>query len=121
NVDDAVVDAAPVQLVLGPAVADSRQRAKKILERKGRSGPVVRLELRQGDDDIGREDRSRQVERLQAGQSAKIWALDRFVMVNVREGHFVVSQDIAQAALLDQEFDIEAVSLTFGHNHLRRA
>jgi hypothetical protein len=32
DVDNAVVDAAPVQLVLGPAVADTRERAEQVLQ-----------------------------------------------------------------------------------------
>ena len=43
DIDDAVVNAAPVQFVLRPAVADAGQDAKEVLERQGRAGPVVRL------------------------------------------------------------------------------
>jgi len=45
DVHDALVDAAPVQLVLGPAVADAGERAGNRFSATGGAGPVMGLEL----------------------------------------------------------------------------
>ena len=45
DVHDTFVDAAPVQLILGPAVANARKGAEQVLQRQRGSGPMMRLSL----------------------------------------------------------------------------
>ena len=46
DVDDAVVDAAPVEFIFRPAVADAGDGAEEVFERQRGAGPVMRLQLR---------------------------------------------------------------------------
>src|SRR5262249_46216819 len=80
DIDDAVVDPPPVQLVLGPSITDAGERAEEVLQGQGCPGPVVRLQLGQGDQDVGRGGRAGQVEVVQLRQPAQVEEAFRLVV-----------------------------------------
>src|SRR5207247_10960796 len=70
DVDDALVESRPVKHVLRPSVHRAGNHAEQILEGEGHAGPVVRLQLRHGDQQIGPEYRLRERELPELRESA---------------------------------------------------
>lgn len=68
KLDDGVVDALPMQNVLGPAVDGAWHDPEEVLQTQSDAGPVMGLDLRHGDDDVGGQHRLRQPEFRQMGQ-----------------------------------------------------
>src|SRR5262249_40779037 len=117
-IDNAVGDAAPVQLVLWPAVACPWQNAEQVLERQRRSRPVMSLELGQGDKYVGGDHGLRQIQVGEPGGSTSVDLLDRLVVVQIDKGHLVVPQHVPQAAGTYQILHVTPVAGALGDDHL---
>ena len=80
-----VVDAVHVQDVLRPAVDRARHHAEEVLHAGGHPRPVMRLQLRHRDDEVGREQLHRQRQLAQAGEPAPQRHLAHVVMIEIDE------------------------------------
>src|SRR5436853_412201 len=66
--DDGFGNSDIVQLVFRPSVNRARDYAEEILHRERSARPMVRLHLREGDDQVGSQDRVREVKLRLAGE-----------------------------------------------------
>src|SRR5579864_508783 len=77
QIGDTLIDACPVQHVLGPAVNAAGHEAEEILHAERGAHPVVRLHFWQGDQQVGRQSRVGKVNRIQSGK--------RIIQQNLRD------------------------------------
>ena len=114
DVEDRAGDPPLVEQVLRPAVAAARHHAEEVLQGEGRARPVVRLELRQGDDPVGASQGPGQVQGRQARQVQEVRGLEDVVVVQVDEGEPVAGEDGVEPRLFEDEARVPAVALALG-------
>jgi hypothetical protein len=79
DVENAAMDSFPVEDIFGPAILGPRHNAEHILHAERHAGPMVGLDLRHGDDEVGRNHGPGQPQMLQArvGWRELTWALNQ--------------------------------------------
>ena len=85
-------NAGVVQHVLWPAVDQAGQRAVEVLHRRRQAHPVVRLELRHRDDQVGVDHGGGERETLQRAQSAGVAHVAKLAVVEVDEPQLLVAK-----------------------------
>jgi len=117
NVENAFVDSGPVEDILGPAVTASRNDSEHVFHAQRSSGPVMRLHLWHGYDEIGRENSSGQPEMAQAGIVGLKLGFDEGVAIQIDEMDLamqcciVLARPISASGLRDQTLSADPLDL----------
>jgi hypothetical protein len=118
QVEDAVVDALPVEGVFGPAVDGSGDDAEEVLHGERDPCPVVSLELGHRDEEVGVEHGARQVEVAQVGKAALQGRAAHAIHVEVHVGCPDVAQGVVEARREQHVLGVAAVAGALGDDHL---
>lgn len=118
NVENALLNAVPVENVLGPAVPRSRYDTKHVLHAQGDSRPVVRLDLRHGDDEIREYRGTRQPQLLQRAVVRAKSYFCKLVQVEVNEPDSTLAKDRSVTALRYHEPGVSLMAWPFCNDHL---
>src|SRR5262245_22845240 len=118
EIENALVDAGPVQRILRPAVDGARQNPEHVLQRRRHTDPVVRLELGHRDEQIGFEDGRRQVEASELCEMAARGHRFHVVVVEVHPSAPGAPDSLAESRRRDEILGVPAVPGAFGHDHL---
>ncbi len=120
DVEDRLRDPLAMEDVLRPAVADAGHHAEEVLHRARDPGPVVRLELRQRDDQVGAPEGGGQAEPGQLREPQPVGDEIHVVVVQVDERDPVLGEHRPQARLLEHQVGVSAVPLALRDEHLAR-
>ena len=92
EVENRRVDAMDVQHIFRPAVHGAGHHAEEILHTAGHPGPVMSLELRQRDNQVGSQDRHRKRQRPHAGEPALQGHLAHIVVIQIHEADASIAE-----------------------------
>src|SRR5262245_5076863 len=118
DVDDALVDACPVEHVLGPSVDGARYYSKHVLHRKRHARPVMALELGHRDDQVSLEHGVGKVEMSQAGEPAGEGPRGDIVAVEVDIASPLLVQNALQPRRSEQMLVVTAMAGSLGDGDL---
>src|SRR5262245_594198 len=116
NVENACVNAGPVDDVLRPAVTGPGHNAKHVLHAERDTGPVVGLHLRHGYDEIRHQDCSREPQVTKTGIVCLELCFDEFVAIEIDEGNLSVQELIGEASFVNKEVCVAMMTRPFSHS-----
>ena len=119
DVEDGTGDAGPMENVLGPTVAASRNNAEHVFEGKGRAHPVMGFELGQRNQEVRLENRPWEIKLSQPGGAGLQRDAANFIEIQVHEDAGQRAQEIAQAEGFDDGLGVALVTRPLGHLHGR--
>ena len=114
-------EARPVQRIFGPAVTVSRHDAEHVLQGERDSRPMVGLQLRHGDHEIGLEHGPRQIKFLDPGGTGARGHEADIVEVEVNKFARQRPQVMTQAVRLQDTFRVPFMPGPFSDNNTPRA
>src|SRR5882724_1513991 len=106
NVQDALLDSLPVKNVFWPTVPGSRYYAKHVLHAECDARPVMRLNLRHGNDKIGCEDRAGQPQGLHSGVAREQAPFEELVTIQVHERNPLPVELVRESTLDENQFSV---------------
>jgi hypothetical protein len=92
DVENALLDAVPVEDVLGPTVSASGDHPEHVLHAESDAGPVMRLHFRHRNEKISLEHGFRKPEMLHSGVAGAEIHADQLVAVQIYESNPIVSE-----------------------------
>src|SRR5262245_41782854 len=92
NIENATLDTLPMEDILWPSIHDARHHTEHVLHRQRHTGPVVRLYLWHGHDQIGIQDGFREPERFQRGIRARGFDLHDVIAIEIDKLYAPISQ-----------------------------
>ena len=117
DVENASLDALPMENVFWPPVDGARNYAKHVLHRQRDPGPMVGFHLRHGHKEIRIQYSPRQPERFHRRIAASGADLDNLVAIQVDKLDFPVSQMVAEPAFGKHQLRVALMSGAFAdHN-----
>ena len=111
------MDAGPVKDILGPAVTASRNDSEHVFHAQRNPGPVMRLHLWHGYDEIGRKNSSGQPEVAQAGIVGLKLGFDEVVAIQIDELDLAMQKLIGETRFVHQEFCVPMMAGAFGDGY----
>src|SRR6266849_2589774 len=117
NVQNALLDSLPVKNVFGPTVLRSRYYAKHILHAECDARPVMRLNLRHGNDKIGLKDGTGQPQGLHSGVTREQRPFDEFVTIQIDKRDPLSVELVRESTLDENQFGVPLVPRTFADEH----
>src|SRR4030088_1408084 len=118
DVENALLDAVPVQNVLGPAIPASWDHTEHVLHAEGDTGPVMRFHLGHGHKKIGLHHRLRQPEPLHSAVAGPEIHRDQLVRVQIYESDSIVPKNRRVTALGEHELCVALMPRSFRHDYL---
>ena len=118
DVENALLDAIPVEDVLGPAIPASRNHAEHVLHDESDARPVMRFYLGHRHKKIGLSNSLRQPETLHSGVAGPEIHRDQLVAVQIYESDSIVSKNWRVTALGEHELRIALMPWSFRHDYL---
>src|SRR5207249_3281110 len=100
DVENALVNSGPVENILRPAVPAAWDNTKHVFHAERDAGPVVRLHLRHGHDEVRCEDGSREPEMSETGIVGLELCLDELVAIQINKPNLAVRELIGETGLV---------------------
>src|SRR5271165_7562934 len=92
QIEDALLNALPVENILRPSVSRSRHYAKHVLHAERDARPVMGLDLRHGNQEICFQNGPREPEICHARIVRAEWSADEFVAIQIYESDLFISE-----------------------------
>ena len=117
DIENAFVDAGPVEDILGPTVAGSGNDAEHVLHAQRDPSPMMRFHFRHGYDEIGRKDSARQPQLAEAGIVRLELRFDEVVAIQIDELDLAMQHLIGETGFVHQQFGIAMMAGAFGDSY----
>src|SRR5258708_26543246 len=118
NVENALLDAVPVENVLGPAIPASWDHTEHVFHAEGDSGPVMRFHLGHGHKKISLHHRLRQPEPLHSAVAAPEIHRNQLVAVQIYESDSIVPKNRRVTPLREHHLCGALMPRSFRHDYL---
>src|SRR5258708_11579905 len=118
NVENALLDAVPVENVLGPAIPASWDHTEHVFHAEGDAGPVMRFHLGHGHKKISLHHRLRQPEPLHSAVAGPEIHRDQLVAGQIYESDSIVPQNWRVTAIGEHELCVPLMAWSFCHDYL---
>src|SRR5471030_7117 len=113
DIEDASIDALPMQQVFRPAIGNTRHYAEQVLHAQGDPSPVVCFHFGQRDDEVARQDRTREPQAVEAGEGSLQLYFPDLVAVQIHEPGTPLPQFRFQSSLGENKHGIPLVARPF--------